>query len=794
MLQLVIGSTSVSLAVLLASFMGGMCLGSLFLPRWVTRPVGPLRLWACLEVGIGLLGVVVYFAVPGLAKLYWAVVPAGFAGIFCRGLVCAVCLLPPTILMGATFPVIARLAPPSRQGASQLGLVYGANTLGAVCGALLAGFVILRVFNAATATLLAAGINGSVAAIALGWRTPQGLSEPTQCSAGDTSPSFNWHWAVYAAIALSGFCALGGEVVWTRLLSLMIGGTTYTFSIILAVFLFGLGLGSGAGALLARQVSSPRFALAGCQVLLAGAIAWAAFMLAESLPYWPIIPSASKSVWIDFQLDLLRCLWALLPATCLWGASFPLALAAAVEPGQDSSRVVGRVYAANTMGSILGAVSASLILIGSFGTQQAQRFLIILSLLAGLVAYFGRPTSQPRAAAGTSALRWKPAFGQTLVLLAASGLVAWLVWTLPRVPWPLVAYGRYLPQKTELGKLLYLGEGMNASVAVTELESGVRNFHVSGKIEASSDKQDMRLQRMLGHIPALFHPDPHSVLVVGCGAGVTAGSFLVHPGIQRVSLCEIEPLIPKAVTRFFGDENYDVVQDSRVRVIFDDARHFISTTRDRFDVITSDPIHPWVKGAATLYTKEYFELCKRHLNPGGMVTQWVPLYESDLATVKSELATFFEVFPEGSIWSNEDFGAGYDLVLLGQVEPLEVSVETLQRRLSRADHTAVAQSLRDVGIRSAFGLVATYAGQARDLKPWLKDAQLNRDRDLRLQYLAGMGLNANESDFIYSEMSSYRRFPEEIFTGSNQWSDALRRALEQPKPDPKKKEHGAAKP
>jgi spermidine synthase len=375
--------------------------------------------------------------------------------------------------------------------------------------------------------------------------------------------------------------------------------------------------------------------------------------------------------------------------------------------------------------------------------------------------------------------------------VAVCSMAGLLIWSVPRLPWPLVAYGRYLPGKSDLGTRLYMGEGMNASVAVTELDTGVRNFHVSGKIEASSDQRDMRLQRMLGHIPALFHPNPRSVLVVGCGAGVTAGSFLLHPSIEKVNLCEIEPLIPKAVAQFFGEENYDVVQDPRVRLIYDDARHYVLTTRERFDVITSDPIHPWVKGAATLYTKDYFELCKRHLNPGGMVTQWVPLYESNLATVKSEIATFFEVFPDGTIWSNDDMGEGYDVVLLGQVGPLEVDVDTLQQRLNRADHRAVAQSLRDVGVRSAFGLVATYAGRAHDLAPWLQHAAINRDRDLRLQYLAGMALNFNESDLIYSDLSSFRRFPEEIFIGSNVWNEALRKALERPKTSPKKEANSA---
>src|SRR5262249_8614856 len=152
-----------------------------------------------------------------------------------------------------------------------------------------------------------------------------------------------------------------------------------------------------------------------------------------------------------------------------------------------------------------------------------------------------------------------------------------------------------------------------------------------------SEPQDMSLQRMLGNIPALFHPSPKSVLVVGFGAGVTAGSFMPYPDVAREAICEIEPLIPHKVAPFFQRENYGVLRDPPVTLLFADARHRILTMNDRFDIITSDPIHPWVKGAATLYTKEYFEIVKRHLNPGGLVTQWVPLYESTPDVVKSEI-------------------------------------------------------------------------------------------------------------------------------------------------------------
>ena len=186
---------------------------------------------------------------------------------------------------------------------------------------------------------------------------------------------------------------------------------------------------------------------------------------------------------------------------------------------------------------------------------------------------------------------------------------------------------------------------------------------------------------------------------------------MLHPDIERIVLCEIEPLIPKVAAGFFAKENYNFLQDPRVQVVYDDARHFILTTQEKFDVITSDPIHPWVKGSAALYTKEYFELCKRHLNPGGLVTQWVPLYESSADVVKSEMATFFAAFPNGTIWSNDIKGEGYDVVLLGQAEPTKINVDELQQRLERPDHREVAASLAEVKFESAMDLLSTYAGQ-----------------------------------------------------------------------------------
>jgi spermidine synthase len=212
-------------------------------------------------------------------------------------------------------------------------------------------------------------------------------------------------------------------------------------------------------------------------------------------------------------------------------------------------------------------------------------------------------------------------------------------------------------------------------------------------------------------------------------------------------------------------------------VIYDDARHFVLTTTEKFDIITSDPIHPWVKGSATLYSKEYFELVKQHLNPGGVITQWVPLYESDPETVKSEIATFFDAFPNGTIWGNDISGGGYDLVLMGQVDPSRMDADAMQARLDRPEGMRVAESLREVGFGSVVQLLATYAGQEPDLRPWLAGADINRDGNLRLQYMAGLALNVSREGAIYTEMLAYRKFPENLFAGSEERRRALRYAL-----------------
>jgi len=762
LLQLVIGSSAVSLGVLLATFMGGLCLGSLLMPRLKLAGQHPLRVYGKLELGIGACGILVLFVMPLVDSVYTNAVGHGMPAILLRALVSGLCLLPPTFLMGASLPAASRWVKASPEGVGMLGMLYGANTVGAVAGCLLAGFYLLRVFDMATATFVAAAINVTVGLVSfsLAKRAPQHAAAPDAAPAGDANPAGAW--PVHLTIALSGATALGAEVIWTRNLGLMLGATVYTFSIILAVFLAGIGIGSTGGAMMARGARHPKALLGWSQMLLAGTVAWTAYQLSHSLPYWPINPLLSTSPWYTFQIDLVRCLWALLPAALLWGASFPLALEAAANREGDPGRLVGGIYAANTGGAIVGALGSSLILIPWIGTGPSQAVLI--------------------AALGVSAMLMLVPLGRfplTRVLTAGAvpAIVVLLAGTVSPVPGMLIAYGRRIMISLGRSEVLYSGEGINSSIAITRWDDGAIQFHVSGKVEASTESYDMRLQRMLGHLPALVHKNPESVLVVGFGAGVTAGSFVVHPEVKRIVVCEMEPLIPPIATRYFGPQNYFVVNDPRTRMIYDDARHFVLTTAEKFDIITSDPIHPWVKGSATLYSKEYFELVKQHLNPGGVITQWVPLYESDPETVKSEIATFFDAFPNGTIWGNDISGGGYDLVLMGRVDPARIDLDAIQARLDRPQGLRVADSLREVGFGNVVQLLETYAGQEPDLRPWLAGAQINRDGNLRLQYMAGMALNVSREGVIYNQMLAYLKFPDNLFAGSPERLRALRYAL-----------------
>ncbi|HEY2842918.1 MAG TPA: fused MFS/spermidine synthase, partial [Bryobacteraceae bacterium] len=621
-----------------------------------------------------------------------------------------------------------------------------------------------RVHDMGVATCIAATVNVVVAVLA--WALARGTRpslETASAVAERTAPGARF---VYLTIALSGLCALGAEVVWTRLLGMLLGSTVYVFSIILAVFLVGLAIGSTTGAWISRTVR-PRLALGWCQILLTLGIAWAAYMIAGSLPYWPIDPTLSSSPWYTFQLDMARCLWAILPPALLWGASFPLALAAVAGPGQDPATTVGRVYAANTLGAIAGALVVSLILVPMIGTQQSQRFILAVAAISAFTALMPY-------------VRDQKSMGIASVLAASAVLSMVLIFGLGAVPGELIAYGRRMPLNTGQSTILYTAEGRNSSVAISRWNSGEIYINVNGHVEATTEIYDMKLQRMVGHLPGLLHPNPKSVLGIGFGAGVSAGTFTRYPGIEHITICEIEPVIPPTSTRFFAKQNYEVMNNPRTRIMYDDARHYVMTTTNKYDIIASDPLDVFAKGTAALYSKEYFEAVKAHLNPGGYFSLYVPLYESDLRTVKSELATFFEAFPNATVWTNTRNGEGYDMVFLGQAEPLKINLDEVQQRFERADYAPVVESLREVGVASTTSLFSTYTGRRADLGQWTAGSDINRDSNLRLSYLAGWGINSQLADSIYRDMVRFRQPPTDLFTGSQQRVETILDSLETP--------------
>ncbi len=249
--------------------------------------------------------------------------------------------------------------------------------------------------------------------------------------------------------------------------------------------------------------------------------------------------------------------------------------------------------------------------------------------------------------------------------------------------------------------------------------------------------------------------------------------------MKNLTIAEIEPLVPSVVSKYFSEHNFSVVTNPKTRIHIDDARHFLQTTDEKFDAITSDPLDPWVKGAAMLYSREFFETVKKRLNPGGVVTLFVQLYESNTEAVKSEVATFLEAFPNGMIFGNTNNGAGYDMVLLGQVEPTVINLDEIQAKLARPEYAPIAQSFAEIGMNNVIDLFSTFAGNKQQLQPWLADATINRDRNLKLQYLAGLGVHLYQSDVIYAGMLRHANYPEGTFTGSPELLARLHEAMRQ---------------
>jgi spermidine synthase len=754
LLRLVIGASALSVGIVLASFMGGMFLGSLLFARYVPRDKDPVRMYAYLEIGIGVFGLLMPILLPAVRFVYIGLVGYGPLGIALRAIIAAFLLLPPTALMGATLPAIARRYPHGRRGMSALGGLYAANTMGAVLGCLLSAFVLLALFDVWVATIAAAALNFVIGGLALRATrntvsaTPDVPAPPPPAAVmlpRDFRP-------IYVAAGLSGLTALGAQVVWTRLLTLLFGATVYAFAIILAVFLAGLGIGSAIASYQLRRGQNPARGLAWTQIALVPSLLLGGFLLANALPY------ASPPAWTPVDalhaLHVVRAVIVILPGALFWGMSFPFALAAAAAGGGDTGRSSGYVYAANTVGAIIGALVISFWIIPAFGTLWAQRTLVIAAALSAAVPLLWLRRQQALAPAGSPS---RPVVSPVLPL-AIGALAAALV---PGLSTMFKTHGRYIWWVDSGDKYPYVAEGAASTVGVHIAPNGYSNFHVSGRVEATNNPNDLRTERLIGHLSGLLHPKPESVLVVGLGAGITAGALTLYPEVKRIVICEIEPRVVGAANQF-AKENYAALSNPKVQIVFDDARHFLATTREKFDIITSDPIHPWVRGNSILFSREYYAIVKAHLKPGGLASQWVPLYETSEQAIKIQMKTFMDAFPDGTVWNTMAGGKGYDVVLVGGNEPLRLDAAAIQGRMNATP--ALGQSLRDVKINGAVDLLATYGSNGRDMTKWLTGSPVNRDFSLKLEYISGLALNNKEADTIYTNMTAGRSYPMQMIT------------------------------
>ncbi len=766
-LTLVFGGSHLAVTAVLSIFMGGLALGSYVVGRRVDRVEKPLRLYGLLELGIAASALV--FA--GLMKLYPSIYVALAQGrddatlylTIVRMLFSVVALIVPTMLMGATLPVLSRFVsrrPESLR--SHLSFLYGFNTLGAVVGALIAGFVFLRLYGVSTTLYLAVATNALIGFVAIALQkkvdvasarqdvavapeTAQAPARPpsSQEEAGQRALPIKW---VLWGIGLSGFCALGYEVLWTRILTIAVGASVYGFTIILVAFLTGIALGSEAYGVLVRifrtRVPGTRRVVAwfGITQVLIGVTALLVTVYLRDIPanivrlqnYFLGTGFAPFQVraWANFSLAFA---YMVVPAIFM-GAAFPLAGEVLARHRKATGRAVGDVLAANTVGAVLGAAVSGLLMIRVFGIERSLQILTVMNLGLGLfvLASLRKP-------------RWLPAAVamSTLAVVAVLGLNPNVARFWDRNYFAIFRSNQpeafrtpeMVREAVENTDVLYYAEGTDAIVSVIQVKGGEKAFLTNGRVEASSHVQAQQVQFTLGHLPMLLNRNPKDVLVVGMGSGMTAGATAIHPGVEQVTLVEIEPQV-LGVARAFEEYNHRVLDNPKVRVVFNDGRNFLLTTNRMFDVITADPIHPWFKGAGSLYASEYFDLAAKHLRPGGVIAQWLPLYELTSQDLASVVKTFQQRFANTMLWLTH-----YDAVMVGSNDPFLIDEAELERRIAEP---AIAGDLKKVAMGSATDLLSYFVMGTERMRRFAENGALNTDDRPYLEYSAPFSM-ANQA-------------------------------------------------
>ncbi len=742
LLTLQLGHGVAAASTVLAAFMGGLAVGAALGGRrgGQLAPRTALRAYAGLEIGIALVAMMLPVAIAALDPLLgWAYADGdGGTRFSVLRLGASLLLLSiPAAAMGATFPIAARwFVRHASHAARDAGVLYAANTVGAALGALAAGFVLLPFLGLSGATWVAAGLN--VAAAAGAWtvvraREPDLVDIPPAPHARATvsgpgrrgrrrtvAPAVRADTGARlglaaAALGISGFASLTLQVVWTRILAMILGPTTYAFSTMVAVFIAGLAIGAALASRLVQRVRDPLVGLAVCLALAVGAAALSAALVDRGLLAIAAVVARPNVTFADvLTRQALLALALLAPMTIAFGAAFPFAVAVGTRDEQTIAADLGVIYAVNTAGAIAGALLAGFLFIPMAGLHGTIR----------LVAIVGGAGALAVLAAGRGA-RLVP--GALALAVIALGVM------LP--PWDrlLLSSGAYkyaaslqgpdLETALTAGELLYYGEGASGTVAVRKV-GGTISLAIDGKVDASN-AGDMLTQRLLAHIPLLLHADPRSVAILGLGSGVTLGSALRHP-IARADVLEISPEVV-AASREFDAENHRAIDDPRTRVIVGDGRTHLLLTEQRYDVIISEPSNPWMAGIASLFTREFFQAARDRLEPDGVLCQWAHTYDISTADLQSIVATFLSVFPDGSLWL---VGDG-DVLLVGSNTPIDQRLEGVAEAWRRP---GVTDDLADVGARVPFHVLSLFVAQGARLAAWTAGAPIQSDDRAALEF------------------------------------------------------------
>jgi spermidine synthase len=745
-LGLIFGHTAYAVATVLAVFMGGLAAGSAWLGQWGERSDRPIALYGWIEIGVAASGAVSLAGLAGVRAVYVAAYPMASGNsatlLALRFFGAAIVLFLPTFLMGGTLPVLVHgLARNSAELGTRLARLYWVNTAGAVVGTVAAGFLFLptlglrQTLGVAVALNLLAGVLAlrlsRYERAAMAEATPSAMPEKEAAfpRESDVAPSAIPSPFLYICFALVGATAMAYEIGWTRLLSTQLGSSTYAFTLMLATFLTGIVLGSAIFERWNRRhkITPATFALTQTLTALT-ALAFLIFFpyLIEVLP--PILRATHESFRGLIVAQFVTSALAMLPAAVVFGFNFPAAVLLIAGPQSNSSsnpgNAVGRAYAWNTLGAILGATATGFWLLprlGSFHLLAATAAVNLVLAAAISVA---------------SVSRRSLSFALNVTLLIVVGFIGFSSYFYdPALAafntvmyWNLYDRPLTLRENAHLVDIVYFADGLNSTISVARTEDYI-SLRTNGKVDASN--HDVATQRLLGHLGALAHP-PRRVLLIGFGSGMTASALASYPELERLDVVEIEPAVISAAP-LLTQLNRNVLQDPRVHVTLDDARNFLFTTRERYDLIVSEPSNPWIAGVATLFTREFYRAAQARLVPGGALVQWLQaygLYPDDLRMV---LATFLSEFHGATLWH----GDAPDLILMAPSVPPE---EILNRARVLYSDPALHEEVKQLGMDEAAGLFGFYLLDDAGLRNFSFGAQINTDDLTLLEYHAPRSL------------------------------------------------------